>query len=272
MIWSYSWIRKFTVLRFGKSEIQIKDAFWCLVPEMAVISSGYQVRFAIKACIMIEPSIEASFIDLALRRGALQFGHFTLKSGRPSPYFFNIGRLYRGSDMMLLGQWLAQKIVDSGLEYDLLFGAAYKGIPLMSLTAAALAQKWQRDVPTVYNRKEIKAHGEGGGSVGAPITGRVLIVDDVLTAGTAAEQAIQLIQSNAAVPAGLLIAFDRQEPQSTKLAASQYLQSKYHMSVISLSSIETLESFLSQRPEDAEALKSLRDYRRSLWQIQESFP
>jgi orotate phosphoribosyltransferase len=151
------------------------------------------------------------FIDLALELGVLKFGEFTLKSGRVSPYFFNAGLFNTGYAAARIGRFYAAAIADSDVEFDLLFGPAYKGIPLVALTAAALAEQYDVDVPWCYNRKEAKAHGEGGSVVGAPLAGRVLIVDDVITAGTAVREACDVIRSNGAEVAGLAISLDRQE-------------------------------------------------------------
>ncbi len=163
------------------------------------------------------------FIDLALELGVLRFGEFTLKSGRVSPYFFNAGLFNTGYAAARIGRFYAAAIADSGVGFDVLFGPAYKGIPLVALTAAALAEQHDIDVPWCYNRKEAKAHGEGGSIVGAPPAGRVLIVDDVITAGTAVREAYDIIRSNGAEVAGLAISLDRQERGQGSLSAVQEL-------------------------------------------------
>ena len=151
------------------------------------------------------------FLELSLELGALQFGEFTLKSGRVSPYFFNAGLFSKGYAAAKLGRYYASAIADSELEFDMLFGPAYKGIPLVTLAAAALAEHHDVDVPYAFNRKEAKGHGEGGNIVGAPLAGEVMIVDDVITAGTAVREAHQIIASAGADVAGLVISLDRQE-------------------------------------------------------------
>jgi orotate phosphoribosyltransferase len=160
------------------------------------------------------------FIALALELGVLKFGEFTLKSGRVSPYFFNAGLFNTGYAAARIGRFYAAAIADSGVAFDVLFGPAYKGIPLVALTAAALAEQHDIDVPWCYNRKEAKAHGEGGSIVGAPPSGRVLIVDDVITAGTAVREACDVIRSNGAEVAGLAISLDRQERSSGSTISS----------------------------------------------------
>jgi orotate phosphoribosyltransferase len=153
---------------------------------------------------------QRDFIDLTLQRSVLRFGEFTLKSGRQSPYFFNLGRIDSGAALAQLGRANAAAMVNAGIEVDMLFGPAYKGIALAAATAIALADQHQRDLPWAYNRKEAKDHGEGGVLVGAPLQGRVLIVDDVMTAGTAVRESLALIEASGATAAGVLIALDRQ--------------------------------------------------------------
>ena len=162
---------------------------------------------------------QSRFVEYCLARGALRFGEFTLKSGRVSPYFFNAGIFNRGADLAALADFYAD-----GIEFDLLFGPAYKGIPLAAITAAALYRRHQRDVPYAFNRKETKDHGEGGDTVGAPIEGRVMIVDDVITAGTAIGEAMRLIEALHAVTCAVTIAVDRQEKGQGELSAIQELE------------------------------------------------
>ncbi|MGH8281322.1 MAG: orotate phosphoribosyltransferase, partial [Gammaproteobacteria bacterium] len=150
------------------------------------------------------------FLEFALEHGVLRFGEFTLKSGRKSPYFFNAGLFNSGAALAKLGHFYARAVVESGIHFDMLFGPAYKGIPLVSVTAAALAEHHGRDLPWCFNRKEAKDHGEGGLLVGAPLTGRVLVIDDVITAGTAVRESLNIIRQTGAAPAGLIIALDRQ--------------------------------------------------------------
>ncbi len=156
-------------------------------------------------------SYKSEFIDLALSVGALRFGSFTLKSGRESPYFFNSGLFNTGSSAAALGRFYAAAVIDSGIEFDSLFGPAYKGIPLVALTAAALAEHHGRDLPWSFNRKEAKGHGEGGKIVGAQLAGRSLVVDDVITAGTAIRESVEVLEASDATLAGVVIALDREE-------------------------------------------------------------
>src|SRR5687768_260702 len=169
--------------------------------------------------------MSASFIDLCLDLGVLRFGEFKLKSGRTSPYFFNAGLFKSGRALLELGRHYAQAIQSAELQYDLLFGPAYKGIPLVTTTAIALADRHGRDVPWAFNRKEAKDHGEGGTIVGTPLAGRVLIVDDVITAGTAIRESVDIIRAAGATPVGVVIALDRQERgQSTRSAVQEVEQ------------------------------------------------
>jgi orotate phosphoribosyltransferase len=184
------------------------------------------------------------FIELALHQQALSFGEFTLKSGRISPYFFNAGRFCSGAALLELGRCYAQALVDNRIEFDLLFGPAYKGIPLAAATACALADKFQRDVPYLYNRKEVKDHGEGGVLVGAPLQGRVMIVDDVITAGTAVREVISLIQAAGAEVGGIIIGLDRQERGRGELSAIQEVERDFGVPVFSIISLEQILQYL----------------------------
>src|SRR5574337_2078112 len=177
---------------------------------------------------------QCEFLDFALRRGVLRFGEFTLKSGRQSPYFFNAGLFNSGAALAALGRFYAQAIVASGMRFDMLFGPAYKGIPLVAVTAAALAEHHGRDLPWCFNRKETKDHGEGGQLVGAPLAGRVLIVDDVITAGTAVRESLALIRAAGATPAGVLVALDRQERGQGELSATQELAREHGVPVFAI--------------------------------------
>ena len=174
------------------------------------------------------------FLDLALELGALRFGEFTLKSGRSSPYFFNTGLFSNGYAAAKLGRYYASAIMESEIEFDMLFGPAYKGIPLVTLASAALAEHHDVDVPYTFDRKEAKDHGEGGLVVGAPLSGRVLIVDDVITAGTAAHEAHRLITSAGAEPVGLVISLDREEVGQGARSAVQELEQELGIPVISI--------------------------------------
>jgi orotate phosphoribosyltransferase len=194
------------------------------------------------------------FIDLALELGVLRFGEFTLKSGRVSPYFFNAGLFSTGYAAARLGRFYAAAIAEADIDFDLIFGPAYKGIPLAALTAASLAEHYDIDVPYCYNRKEAKAHGEGGSVVGAQLAGRVLIVDDVITAGTAVRDAYRLITSNGATIAGLAISLDRQERGQGSLSAVQELKSSLGIPVISIVQLDDLIDILEESGDYAEHL------------------
>ena len=189
---------------------------------------------------------QSDFIDLCVRLGVLRFGRFTLKSGRDSPYFFNAGLFNTGAAIGAVGRAYAAAVTASDLQFDMLFGPAYKGIPLAMATAAALAETTGRDLPFAFNRKEAKEHGEGGNIVGSPLTGRILIVDDVITAGTAIRESIDIIRSAGARPAGVLLALDRQEiaPQS-RLSAVQEVREQYGIPVISVVNLADLMHHIS---------------------------
>jgi len=201
------------------------------------------------------------FIDLALELGVLRFGQFTLKSGRVSPYFFNAGLFNTGYAAAKLGRYYAAAIAAAGVKFDMLFGPAYKGIPLATLAAAALAEHQDIDVPFAFNRKEAKAHGEGGSIVGAPLQGRVLIVDDVITAGTAVREAYQLITAAGAEVAGLVISLDRQERGQGTLSAVQELHQSLGIPVFSIISLADLIESLEESSEYERHLGSVIEYR-----------
>jgi len=186
------------------------------------------------------------FFELALRKGNLRFGEFTLKSGRVSPYFFNAGGFDDGASLAELSECYADTIVDSGVEFDMLFGPAYKGIPLAAATAVALATRHSRNVPYAYNRKEAKDHGEGGVVVGAPLQGRVLIIDDVVSAGTSARESIELIRAAGAELAGVAIALDRQERGQGELSATQELSGSHHVPCIAIATLDDLIAYLAE--------------------------
>lgn len=189
---------------------------------------------------------QREFIRFAIERGVLRFGEFTLKSGRTSPYFFNAGLFNTGSALAQLGRFYAAAVVDSGIDFDVIFGPAYKGIPLAAATAISLAEHHQRDLPWCFNRKEAKDHGEGGTLVGAPLTGRVLIVDDVITAGTAIREVMQIIKAQGAQAAGVLIALNRQERGKGQLSAIQEVEHDYGMPVVSIVSLTQVLDYLAQ--------------------------
>jgi orotate phosphoribosyltransferase len=200
------------------------------------------------------------FLELALELEVLRFGEFTLKSGRVSPYFFNAGLFSTGYAAAKLGRYYASAIADSEIEFDMLFGPAYKGIPLVTLAAAALAEHHDIDTPYAFNRKEAKAHGEGGSIVGAPLGGRVLIVDDVITAGTAVRESCQLITSAGASVAGLVISLDRQEIGRDSRSAVQELEQTLGIPVVSIVKLEDLIELLEESKEYGEFLGSVQKY------------
>jgi len=204
---------------------------------------------------------QKAFIEFALSRNVLRFGEFTLKSGRVSPYFFNAGLFNTGSALARLGRYYAEAIVDSGLAFDVLFGPAYKGIPLAATTCVALADHHERDMPYCFNRKEAKAHGEGGNIVGSPLQGRILIIDDVITAGTAIRESMQLIETAGAKPAGVVIALDRQEKGSGELSAIQEVEQQYGIPVLSIVKLEDLITYLEQQPAMQANLTAVQTYR-----------
>jgi orotate phosphoribosyltransferase len=204
---------------------------------------------------------QRDFIDLALARDVLRFGDFTLKSGRQSPYFFNLGRIDSGAALARLGEAYAAALVRAGLPVDMLFGPAYKGIALAAATAIALATRHDRDLPWAYNRKEAKDHGEGGVLVGAPLAGRVLIVDDVMTAGTAVRESLALIRAHGATPAGVLIALDRQERGQGELSAAQEVARDHAIPVIAITGLDEVLAYAGERPELAAEHARLLDYR-----------
>jgi orotate phosphoribosyltransferase len=210
----------------------------------------------------IMQAYKKEFIELALELGVLRFGEFRLKSGRVSPYFFNAGLFNTGYAAARVGRYYAAAIADSGLRFDMVFGPAYKGIPLAALTAAALAEHQDIDVPYAYNRKEAKAHGEGGDVVGSPLEGRVLIVDDVITAGTAVREACQIITAAGAEVVGLAISLDRQERGQGALSAVQELKQSLGIAVISIIRLEDLIDTLEESSEYEEHLPAVLAYRR----------
>ena len=202
------------------------------------------------------------FLELSLELGVLKFGEFTLKSGRVSPYFFNAGLFSTGYAAAKLGRYYASAIADSGIEFDMLFGPAYKGIPLATLAAAALAEHHDVDVPYCFNRKESKGHGEGGSIVGAPLAGRVLIVDDVITAGTAVREAHGIITGAGAEVAGLVISLDRQEIGQDSRSAVQELEQSLRIPVVSIVQLEDLIDLLEESGEYGEFLAPVVRYRK----------
>ncbi|RRQ22177.1 orotate phosphoribosyltransferase [Thiohalobacter thiocyanaticus] len=201
------------------------------------------------------------FLRFAIDNQVLKFGEFTLKSGRRSPYFFNAGLFNTGGLLARLGRFYAEAAVTAGVEFDLLFGPAYKGIPLAAATAIALADRHGRDVPWCFNRKETKDHGEGGNLVGAPLQGRVLIVDDVITAGTAVRESFDIIAAAGATPAGILISLDRQERGRGERSAIQEIEAEYGVPVIGIVALEQLIDYLRDQPELQQHLPAVEAYR-----------
>ncbi len=206
-------------------------------------------------------AFQQAFIEFAIARGVLKFGEFTLKSGRKSPYFFNAGLFNRGGDLAKLGRYYADALTDAGIDFDVLFGPAYKGIPIATTTAVALADHHDMDVPYCFNRKEAKAHGEGGNLVGSPLEGKVMLVDDVITAGTAIRESMTLIEANNASLAGVLIALDRQERGTGKLSAIQEVERDYSTKVVSIVSLADVVTYLKSAGGYDEAIRAIETYR-----------
>ncbi len=203
---------------------------------------------------------QKAFIELALEASALKFGEFTLKSGRVSPYFFNAGMFRTGRALAELGRAYSQALVDSGAEFDMLFGPAYKGIPLVSTSSVAFYDSFNRDVPYGYNRKEAKDHGEGGTLVGAALEGRVAIIDDVITAGTAIREVLGLIETHSAKPAAIVVGLDRQEKGQGELSAIQELQHETKVPVVSIIKLENIIEYLRTQG-DVDQLQAVMAYR-----------
>ena len=206
-------------------------------------------------------SYQKDFLDFALNTGVLRFGEFTLKSGRISPYFFNAGLFNTGNSLAKLGRYYAQAIADSGIEFDVLYGPAYKGIPLAAVTAAALADHHDMDVPYAFNRKEAKDHGEGGIIVGHELEGKVLIIDDVISAGTSVRESMDIIEAQGAKAAGVVIALDRQEKGKGELSAIQEVERDYDIPVAAIVRLENLIEYLEDGDANTESLKMIQKYR-----------
>lgn len=204
---------------------------------------------------------QREFIRLAIKHEVLCFGEFTLKSGRCSPYFFNAGRFKTGVALASLGRFYAAAINAAGLEFDVLFGPAYKGIPLAATTAVALADVYQRDVPFCFNRKEAKAHGEGGSLVGAELNGRIAIIDDVITAGTAVREVMEIITQAKAEPAAVIIGLNRQERGKGELSAIQEVEQQYNIPVISIVCLDDIISYLQESEGNADTVTKIQSYR-----------
>lgn len=201
------------------------------------------------------------FVAFAIERKVLRFGEFTLKSGRVSPYFFNAGLFNTGKDLAKLGRFYAEALHAEGVEFDVLFGPAYKGIPVATATAIALSNDFGEDVPYCFNRKEAKAHGEGGSLVGSELKGRIMLVDDVITAGTAIRESMHIIQANDAALAGVLIALDRQEKGQGELSAVQEVERDFSTRVLSIVTLGDVVEYLKADQDSVDAIASIERYR-----------
>jgi orotate phosphoribosyltransferase len=201
------------------------------------------------------------FIDFAIQAGVLRFGEFTLKSGRTSPYFFNAGLFNTGEHLAKLGRCYAQAIVDSGIDFDVLFGPAYKGIPLAAAASIALAEQHGKNIPWCFNRKEAKDHGEGGNLVGSPLNGRILVIDDVITAGTAIRESVDIIKSAGAELVGVVIALDRQERGQGERSAIQEVEESLGINVASIVKLEHLLEYLKMHSGHEDAVAMIQSYR-----------
>jgi orotate phosphoribosyltransferase len=201
------------------------------------------------------------FIDFILATNALRFGEFTLKSGRTSPYFFNAGLFNTGAQLAKLGHFYAHAIAHCGVEYDVMFGPAYKGIPLVAAASIALSEHHQQDRPYSFNRKEAKTHGEGGSIVGSPLAGRILIIDDVITAGTAIRESIEIIKAQGATPAGVVIALDRMEKGTGEKSSVQEVQDTFGIPVIPIVTMANLIEHIQDHPVLAQHLDAMHAYR-----------
>jgi len=204
---------------------------------------------------------QRDFIEFAIQQNVLKFGEFTLKSGRTSPYFFNAGLFNSGKSLAQLGKFYAAALKESGVNYDVLFGPAYKGIPLAAATAISLADQHSIDTPYAFNRKEAKKHGEGGSIVGAELAGKIMIIDDVITAGTAIREVIDIIRKEGAEPAGVLIALNRQEKGKGELSAIQEVERDYGIPVASIVDLNQVLEYLKADPKMAEYAESVAAYR-----------
>lgn len=204
---------------------------------------------------------KSEFIKFAIDNQVLRFGEFTLKSGRISPYFFNAGLFNTGAQLARLGRYYASAIIDSGIEFDTLFGPAYKGIPLASATAIALSEQHDHNIPYCFNRKEAKDHGEGGSIVGAPLQGKIMIIDDVITAGTAIRESMEIIDAASAEAAGVVIALDRQERGKGELSAIQEVEQNFGLKVVSIINLSDLIEHLQSEPAMKQHLEAITAYR-----------
>lgn len=204
---------------------------------------------------------QRNFLDLAIECQALRFGQFSLKSGRTSPYFFNTGLFNSGAKLAQVASFYAQAILESGIGFDQLYGPAYKGIPLVAATAVQLAEHFKRDLPYAFNRKEAKQHGEGGKIVGHPLQGRVLIVDDVISAGTSVRESVEIIRAAGAMPVGVAIALDRQERGAGSLSAVQEVEREFGLRVIPIVTLKTLLHYLESKGDTQAQFTAIAAYR-----------
>ncbi|MCW2257058.1 orotate phosphoribosyltransferase [Providencia alcalifaciens] len=204
---------------------------------------------------------QREFIELAMKKQVLKFGEFTLKSGRKSPYFFNAGLFNTGRDLALVGRFYAQALIESAIDCDVIFGPAYKGIPIATTAAVALAEHHDIDMPYCFNRKEAKDHGEGGTLVGSPLQGRVVVVDDVITAGTAIRESMEIIKQQNATLSGVLLSLDRQEKGKGEISAVQEVERDYGCKVYSIITMSDLIAYLAEREDMQEHLIAMRTYR-----------
>lgn len=204
---------------------------------------------------------QREFIEYSIQRGVIRFGEFELKSGRVSPYFFNSGLFCTGESLSRLAGWYAQAVIASGVTFDMLYGPAYKGVPLATALAIALHTEYQRDLPYCFNRKEAKDHGEGGATVGAPLAGRVLIVDDVISAGTSVRESVDIIRAAGARAVAVAISLDRQERGQGAASAIEEVREGFGLEVVSIARLEHLMAWLQGRPELEATLEQVRSYR-----------
>ncbi|MXP56660.1 orotate phosphoribosyltransferase [Pantoea sp. Mhis] len=203
---------------------------------------------------------QRQFIEHILNKNIINFGNFILKSGRSSPYFFNSGLFNTGLELSILGRFYAQALIDSNIQGELLFAPAYKGIPIVAATSIALAEHHNQDMPYCFNRKETKYHGEGGLLIGSPLQGRVILIDDVITMGTAIQESVKIINSHGAKLIAVLISFDRQEQGKCKMSAIQEIETTYNCKVISIINLNHIVKVLEEKPEMAEYLVRIHDY------------
>ncbi len=229
------------------------------VTDLRTVRVKYDGHFQSQGSTRVQ-DYQRQFMQLCLAQGVLRFGDFTLKSGRKSPYFFNLGNIASGRALAQLGEAYAQALLARNIEFQMLFGPAYKGIPLVAATSIALAAAG-RDLPWAYNRKEVKNHGEGGQLVGAPLAGRVVVVDDVITAGTATREALRLIKRTDARPAALLVALDRCEPGQGKETAAAEISAEFGIPVIAIANVDDLITLTAEIPDYAQQHQSLRKWR-----------